>query len=159
MFDDQHSSTMALVFPLHAVTRAPLPNLDNVRVRAHSITRASRPKPEQRSLAGMHMLEKPGLLELLKYFRTFRQARKHELACALADFVNLSQTGLGLLPELELSVHNASHAKTRFWAKQAWFLIRILGPRIPTIYKALGFLRLLHIYAARLYSRTERYCF
>ena len=38
------------------------------------------------ALAGVRMLEKPGLQQLLSCFRMYREARKHQLACSPTEF-------------------------------------------------------------------------
>ena len=40
------------------------------------------------ALAGVRMLEKPGLQQLLNCFRMYREARKHQLACSLNEFLD-----------------------------------------------------------------------
>ena len=40
------------------------------------------------ALAGVRMLEKPGLQQLLSCFRMYREARKHQLACSPNEFLD-----------------------------------------------------------------------
>ena len=94
------------------------------------------------ALAGVRMLEKPGLQQLLSCFRMYREARKHQLACSLTEFLDPVKDRDGFLTE-ESEIPSATPpTRKRVFGKKAAssapseennvdFAAVLLLPRLP----------------------------